>query len=265
MSGETGTGKDLMAAAIHKRSKCNRFPYLPVNMGAIPSELIAVELFGHEKVAYTGASETRTGLFEQAQGGTFSSTNSTRWMRRPRSACRGDRDIPVNVRVIAPTDENIEQAVKTGRFHEDLYYRLDVFRIQLPPLRERPARCFVGQRRRADPDLLPQRVRDADASAPRVYERFEFSEGRIKTGTACRSFSLKGRISPLRKRAWKGLTESGLAAADGGTEWRRLKSFFFEYHCVPDGCDISFDLVWLKTLDNHYPTIALLDVKAGIR
>jgi DNA-binding NtrC family response regulator len=149
--GETGTGKDLVATAIHKRSGRRGAPYLPVNMGAIASDLIASELFGHEKGAYTGASERRAGLFEQAEGGTIFLDEITTMDEKAQVALlrvlenktirrvRGERDIRVNVRVIAATNENIEEAVRQGRFREDLYYRLDVFRIQLPPLRERAA------------------------------------------------------------------------------------------------------------------------------
>jgi DNA-binding NtrC family response regulator len=148
ITGETGTGKDLVAAAIHKRSKRRHAPYLPVNMGAIASGLVASELFGHEKGAYTGASEARTGLFEQAQGGTIFLDEITTMDEKTQVSLlrvletktirrlRGEKDIPVNARVIAATNENIEAAVKAGRFREDLYYRLDVFRIQLPPLRD---------------------------------------------------------------------------------------------------------------------------------
>jgi DNA-binding NtrC family response regulator len=149
ITGETGTGKDLVATAIHKRSKRNNFPYLPVNMGAIAPELVASELFGHEKGAYTGASERRAGLFEQAQGGTLFLDEITTMDEKTQVSLlrvlenkiirrvRGEKDIHVDVRVIAATNENIEQAVQKGRFREDLFYRLDVFRIQLPPLRER--------------------------------------------------------------------------------------------------------------------------------
>ena len=151
ITGETGTGKDLVAAAIHKRSKRKDFPYLPVNMGAIAPDLIASELFGHEKGAYTGASEKRTGLFEQAEGGTILLDEITTMDEKTQVSLlrvletktirrvRGEKDIHVDVRVIAATNDNIEEAVKAGRFREDLYYRLDVFRIQLPPLRERNA------------------------------------------------------------------------------------------------------------------------------
>jgi DNA-binding NtrC family response regulator len=150
ISGETGTGKDLVAAAIHKRSKRKDEPYLAVNMGAIAPELVASELFGHERGAYTGASESRAGFFEQAHGGTLFLDEITTMDEKTQVSLlrvletksvrrvRGDRDIKVNVRVIAATNENIEEAVKSRRFREDLFYRLDVFRIDLPPLRERP-------------------------------------------------------------------------------------------------------------------------------
>ncbi|HEY7165439.1 MAG TPA: sigma-54 dependent transcriptional regulator [Candidatus Binatia bacterium] len=151
ISGETGTGKDLVATAIHRRSKRQNGPFLPVNMGAMASELIASELFGHERGAYTGALERRAGLFEQAEGGTIFLDELTTMDEKAQVALlrvlenktirrvRGEKEIPVDVRVIAATNENIEEAVSSERFREDLYYRLDVFRIQLPPLRERQA------------------------------------------------------------------------------------------------------------------------------
>ncbi len=150
ISGETGTGKELVAAAIHKRSKRKEFPYIAVNVGCMNPELIQSELFGHVKGAYTGASETRQGLFEQADRGTIfldeiatmdekAQVNLLRVLEtntfRP---VGGERDIRVDVRVIAATNENPEQAIEERRFRKDLYYRLDVFRINLPPLRSRP-------------------------------------------------------------------------------------------------------------------------------
>jgi DNA-binding NtrC family response regulator len=150
ITGETGTGKELVAAAIHKRSKRKDKPYIAVNTGAMTSELIATELFGHEKGAYTGALEKNLGRFEQADGGTiFLDEISTMDEKTQVSLLRvleektfrrvgGEKDIHVDVRVIAATNENLEEAVKQRRFREDLYYRLDVFRINLPPLRERP-------------------------------------------------------------------------------------------------------------------------------
>ena len=150
ITGETGTGKDLVAAAIHKRSKRKDEPYIPVNTGAIAPELIASELFGHEKGAYTGASETRQGLFERADHGTIFldeiSTMSEKAqvsllrVLETKTLCRvgGTKEIAVAARVITATNENIEEAVKEKRFREDLYYRLDVFRVHVPPLRDRP-------------------------------------------------------------------------------------------------------------------------------
>ena len=150
ITGETGTGKDLVAAAIHKRSERKDKPCVPVNTGAMTPELIASELFGHEKGAYTGASETRRGFFEQAEGGTvFLDEISTMDEKAQVSLLRvleektfrrvgGEKDIQVDVRVIAATNEDLEEAVQQKRFREDLYYRLDVFRIGLPPLRSRP-------------------------------------------------------------------------------------------------------------------------------
>jgi DNA-binding NtrC family response regulator len=150
ITGETGTGKDLVAAAIHKRSKRKAKPYIPVNTGAIAPDLIASELFGHEKGAYTGASEARHGFFERADHGTIfldeiSTMNekaqvSLLRVLETKTLCRvgGSKEIAVDVRVITATNEDIDQAVKENRFREDLYYRLDVFRIHLPPLRNRP-------------------------------------------------------------------------------------------------------------------------------
>ena len=149
ITGESGTGKDLVAAAIHNRSKRRTHPYVPINMGAIPHELIASELFGHEKGAYTGASDAHRGVFEQAHGGTiFLDEITTMDEKLQVSLLRaletqtirrvgGNRDVQVDTRIIAATNENIEESVKARRFREDLYYRLDVFRIHLPPLRER--------------------------------------------------------------------------------------------------------------------------------
>jgi DNA-binding NtrC family response regulator len=150
ITGETGTGKDMVALAIHRRSRRRNGPYVAVNTGAISSELIASELFGREKGAYTSADESAKGHFEQAHGGTiFLDEISTINEKAQVSLLRvletktfrrvgGEKDICANVRVIAATNENLEEAVRERRFREDLFYRLDVFRIHVPPLRERP-------------------------------------------------------------------------------------------------------------------------------
>ena len=150
ITGETGTGKDLVAAAIHKRSQRKDGPYVAVNTGAVPLELIASELFGHEKGSFTGAIGTSAGRFEEADGGTiFLDEIATMDEKLQISLLRvletktfrrvgGKTNIHVDARVIAATNENLEKAVKEKRFREDLYYRLDVFQIHVPPLRERP-------------------------------------------------------------------------------------------------------------------------------
>jgi two-component system, NtrC family, response regulator AtoC len=138
-----------VAAAIHKRSKRKTSSYVAVNMGSLSPDLVASELFGHERGAYTGAFESRAGLFEQAHNGTIFLDEITTMDEKTQVSLlrvletktvrrvRGEKDINVNVRLIAATNEDIEQAVRMGRFRDDLYYRLDVFRIQLPPLRQR--------------------------------------------------------------------------------------------------------------------------------
>ena len=150
ITGETGTGKDMVASAIHKKSRRRNGPYIVVNTGAISSELIATELFGHEKGAYTGAVESTKGRFEEAHGGTlFLDEISTINEKAQVSLLRvletktfrrvgGEKDLCANVRVIAATNENLEVAVQQKRFREDLFYRLDVFHIHVPALRERP-------------------------------------------------------------------------------------------------------------------------------
>ena len=147
--GETGTGKELVARAIHFGSARRSNPFISVNCAALPENLIESELFGHEKGSFTGASQQRKGRFELANGGTLfldeigdiTPAVQVRLLRVLQERCfervGGDRQIVVNVRVIAATSRNLEDAIRSGRFREDLYYRLNVFPIHLPPLRER--------------------------------------------------------------------------------------------------------------------------------
>ncbi|WP_072679566.1 sigma 54-interacting transcriptional regulator [Arcobacter sp. LA11] len=147
--GETGTGKELVAAAIHKRSKRKEEPFIKLNCAAITDTLLESELFGHEKGAFTDARETRKGRFELADGGTLfldeigdiSASAQVKLLRvlqeREFERVGGSKTIKVNVRLVAATNRNLEQMVKEGEFREDLYYRLNVIPIDLPPLRER--------------------------------------------------------------------------------------------------------------------------------
>jgi transcriptional regulator with PAS, ATPase and Fis domain len=148
--GESGTGKELVARAIHKKSRRASFPFVPVNCGAIPEELLESELFGHEKGAFTGAFKMHTGRFEIAAGGSIfldeisemSPNLQVKLLRvlqeKEFERVGGINTIKANVRIIAATNKNLEEELDKGRFREDLYYRLNVIPINLPPLRERP-------------------------------------------------------------------------------------------------------------------------------
>ena len=149
ITGESGTGKELVAQAIHERSSYANGPFNPINCGGIPASLIASELFGHERGSFTGAHERKIGRIESAAGGTVFldeigelpldlQANLLRFLQEKTIDRIGaQRPIKVDVRVLAATNKNLAEEVRAGRFREDLYYRLNVLEINLPPLRER--------------------------------------------------------------------------------------------------------------------------------
>ena len=149
VTGETGTGKEVIARILHQTSPRARQPFVAINTAAIPAELLESELFGHEKGAFTGAQQSRAGRFEQAHGGTLfldeigdmPASMQTRLLRVLSQGeffrVGGHRMIQVDVRIIAATHQNLEEKVRKGEFREDLYHRLNVVRIHVPPLRQR--------------------------------------------------------------------------------------------------------------------------------
>jgi DNA-binding NtrC family response regulator len=155
ITGETGTGKDLLAAGIHKWSRRKNQPFVAINTGAMAPELIASEIFGHERGAYTGAQDARPGIFEQAHAGTvFLDEIATMDTKTQISLLRvleeksfrrvgGTKTISADVRIIAAANEDLEKSVAEKRFREDLFYRLNVFHIVVPALRDRPGAVTV--------------------------------------------------------------------------------------------------------------------------
>jgi len=149
IAGESGTGKELVARAIHAKSTRKRGPFVALNCGAFPREILENELFGHEKGAFTGAINEKAGSFEQADGGTLFLDEvaemepdiQVKFLRAlEQHAFRrlgGKKEINVDIRVVAATNQNVEEALKEGKLREDLYHRLAVIPMELPPLRER--------------------------------------------------------------------------------------------------------------------------------
>ncbi len=182
ITGETGTGKELVAKALHDFGKRRNAPFVAINMAAIPKELIESELFGHEKGAFTGAVSKNIGRFEQAKGGTLfldeigdmpmeAQTRLLRVLQEGEyTAVGGTRPVKVDVRIIAATHRNLKLLVEQGLFREDLFYRLNVVPINLPPLRDRKddipdlARHFFNkyaEENKQTPKLMDRKALDA--------------------------------------------------------------------------------------------------------
>ena len=198
ISGESGTGKELVARAIHTNSPRRKRPFVAINCGAIPENLVESELFGHEKGSFTGAHTQRKGRLELADGGTvfldevaeLSGPIQVKLLRvlqeRQLERVGGRELIPLDVRILAATNRDIKQATHEGRFREDLYYRLSVVNIAIPPLRER--------------------VEDIRALAMRLLERF-LAEYKVRVRkfapdalAAMQGYSWPGNVRELENR-----------------------------------------------------------------
>jgi two-component system nitrogen regulation response regulator GlnG len=240
LMGESGTGKELVARAVHANSTRAKGPFITVNMAAIPKDLIESELYGHEKGSFTGAVERRPGKFELASGGTLFLDEigelpielQAKLLRvlqeREVDRVGGQRPLPVDVRIVAATNADLARSVEEGRFRRDLYYRLAVVPIRLPPLREREsdvillARHFISRygeqlkgraltlARDAEPLLLahpwPGNVRELQNVVQRALLKLN--------GTRLSSSDLVGLL-PAAAHAERGLTGMVEAILDG--------------------------------------------------
>ena len=186
--GETGTGKELIARAIHNRSKRSNRAFIRVNCAAIPQSLIASELFGHEKGSFTGASQRRLGRFESADGGTIfldevgdlppeTQVALLRVLQeREFERVGGTQSVSVDVRVIAATNRDLNSAVAEGRFRQDLFYRLNVFPIRLPALRERISdiSLLVGYLIDRYAKTLGKKIRNIDKKTIELFHAYDW-------------------------------------------------------------------------------------------
>ena len=220
ISGETGTGKELIARAIHKRSNRAARAFISVNCGAIPQSLIASELFGHEKGAFTGAMQRRIGRFEAADGGTIfldevgelPMETQVALLRvvqeREFERIGGAQRLKVDVRVLAATNRDLKRAVSSGAFRADLFYRLNVFPIEMPPLRERSA--------------------DIPMLAEYLIDRYAKKAGKKFSKIADRT------LEAFRQYDWPG-------------NIRELQNVIERAVIVCDGPSFSIDETWLKS------------------
>jgi DNA-binding NtrC family response regulator len=242
IQGETGTGKERVAEAIHNASPRRDAPFVRMNCASLPDNLLESELFGHEKGAFTGADQMRIGRFEMANDGTLfldevgnmSSSTQAKVLRAIQNQeferLGGSRTIKVDVRIIAATNVNLETAIKEGRFREDLYYRLNVVSIPVPPLRDRAE------------DILPL--------AEHFLRQFGQELGRRVT-----SFSAEA-VKVLREHRWPGnvrelenTIERAVLMCDGDTIRPADLTLMDREHSVNMSPQLAVDLLNLEALE----------------
>jgi len=238
VEGETGTGKELVARAIHQRSNRAKGPFVVINCGAIPENLLESELFGHVRGAFTGAVSTTQGKFQAAHGGTLFldeigempmplQVKILRAIQERVVSKVGDtRSDPVDIRIVAATNKHLAEEVKTGRFREDLYYRLNVISLELPPLRERGEDVVLIARYLLSRSAKEIAGRSCTLSqeAIRAMRRWSWPgnirelENRIKKSVV---FSDTGVITPEDMDLGEDNLEPILPLADAREEWQR--------------------------------------------
>ncbi len=256
ITGENGVGKELVAKAIHRQSKRRDKPLVEVNCAAIPNELIESELFGHEKGSFTGATNQRTGKFESADGGTIfldeigdMSLNAQAKVLRALEEGKiervgGNKQISVDVRVIAATNKNLAEAIKQSRFREDLFHRLNVIPIVIPPLRER----------RDDIPLL------ASSFATDICHRYGMGQKKFSDGALqkLKSMDWSGNVRELRNIVERlvimtpenAIEASSIESSAAGvkTEFENLLSLGGTFQSFKDRAEAAYIK---KMLDEH--------------
>jgi two-component system nitrogen regulation response regulator GlnG len=236
ITGESGTGKELVARALHQHGSRSRGPFVALNTAAIPRDLLEAELFGHERGAFTGANANRRGRFEESSGGTLFLDEigdmpfelQTRLLRVLSDGTfyrvGGSQPVHVDVRIVAATHQPLEERVREGRFREDLFHRLNVIRLRLPPLRERRedvpelTRYFLDSSAKS----LGVAVKTLAPEAMRVFQQFDFPGNVRQLENYCHWLTVMApgnmvNANDLPPEIQQNLTTTGSIATAGNT------------------------------------------------
>jgi two-component system nitrogen regulation response regulator GlnG len=244
LNGESGSGKELVANAIHKNSKKKNGPFIAINAAAIPNELLESELFGHEKGAFTGANQLKKGRFEQADGGTLFLDEigdmpidlQTRLLRVLNDGyfyrIGGQDQIKANVRVITATHQNLEKFVMEGKFREDLFHRLNVIRIRIPALRERsediPILCDFFLKRSANQLNVSSKIISQDVLE--LFKNLNWQGNVRQLENACHWLTVmtSGKIIKIQDLPKELKNETALFSLEDSVSWEEgLKRVVF--------------------------------------
>ena len=273
VTGEAGTGKELVARWIHERSNRRGGPLVEVNCAAIPSELIESELFGHEKGSFTGAMKQRVGKFEQADGGTLfldeigdmslaAQAKVLRALQENRiTRVGGDRSLPVNVRVVAATNKDLLKAVENGGFREDLYHRLAVILVHVPPLRERRGdvptiATFIAER------LARRGGMPARTFTPEALDRLQKLDWR---GNVRELHNVVERLLILADGDAIGARDVERYVGTGGAAGNPLQNLLEQHGDFTDFRDKAEELFLVHQLDKHDWNISRTAEAIGIQ